>query len=75
MIFPTQGVSLPASRPTAVKAITVPEMFMPAKQSVSVTYEPRILYIEAALIYLMFSTVLSHLQARLEKHYQHHLQR
>ncbi|KAA8999202.1 amino acid ABC transporter permease [Affinibrenneria salicis] len=55
--------------------ITVPEMFMAAQRIVSVTYEPLILYIEAALIYLMFSTVLSHLQDRLEKHYQRHLQR
>ncbi|MEI7376813.1 amino acid ABC transporter permease [Dickeya chrysanthemi] len=52
--------------------ITVPEMFLAAQRIVSVTYEPLILYIEAALIYLMFSTVLSKLQARLEKYYQRH---
>ncbi|ACT08656.1 polar amino acid ABC transporter, inner membrane subunit [Dickeya chrysanthemi Ech1591] len=52
--------------------ITVPEMFLAAQRIVSVTYEPLFLYIEAALIYLMFSTVLSKLQARLEKYYQRH---
>ncbi|AIR69692.1 amino acid ABC transporter permease [Dickeya fangzhongdai] len=53
--------------------ITVPEMFLAAQRIVSVTYEPLILYIEAALIYLLFSTVLSRLQARLEKYYQRHI--
>ncbi|RNM02128.1 amino acid ABC transporter permease [Dickeya undicola] len=52
--------------------ITVPEMFLAAQRIVSVTYEPLILYVEAALIYLLFSTVLSKLQARLEKYYQRH---
>lgn len=53
--------------------ITVPEMFLAAQRIVSVTYEPLILYVEAALIYLLFSTVLSHLQTRLEKYYQRHI--
>lgn len=53
--------------------ITVPEMFLAAQRIVSVTYEPLILYIEAALIYLLFSTVLSQLQSRLEKYYQRHI--
>ncbi|MCA7014137.1 cysteine ABC transporter permease [Dickeya dadantii] len=53
--------------------ITVPEMFLAAQRIVSVTYEPLILYIEAALIYLLFSTVLSKLQTRLEKYYQRHI--
>ncbi|WP_420959666.1 amino acid ABC transporter permease [Brucella sp. IR073] len=48
-------------------AITVPELFMAAQRIVATTYEPLILYIEAALIYLVMSSVLSHLQARLEK--------
>ncbi|WP_042858282.1 amino acid ABC transporter permease [Dickeya sp. NCPPB 3274] len=52
--------------------ITVPEMFLAAQRIVSVTYEPLILYIEAALIYLLFSTVLSNLQTWLEKYYQRH---
>ncbi|GGA77556.1 cysteine ABC transporter permease [Brucella endophytica] len=48
-------------------AITVPELFMAAQRIVATTYEPLILYIEAAIIYLAMSSVLSHLQARLEK--------
>ena len=48
-------------------AITVPELFQAAQRIVAVTYEPLILYVEAALIYLAFSSVLSILQARLER--------
>jgi cystine transport system permease protein len=47
-------------------AITVPELFQAAQRIVAVTYEPLILYIEAALIYLALSTVLSQLQVYLE---------
>lgn len=47
-------------------AITVPEMFQTAQRIVAVTYEPLILYVEAALIYLAISSVLSALQTRLE---------
>ncbi|MGN6470323.1 MAG: amino acid ABC transporter permease [Rhizobiaceae bacterium] len=47
-------------------AITVPELFQAAQRIVATTYEPLILYIEAALIYLVLSSVLSSLQARLE---------
>jgi len=53
-------------------AITVPEMFQTAQRIVAVTYEPLILYIEAALIYLVLSSVLSGLQARLEKRLSRH---
>ncbi|GLS39632.1 cysteine ABC transporter permease [Mesorhizobium tianshanense] len=48
-------------------AITVPEMFQAAQRIVATTYEPLILYIEAAALYLALSSVLSALQARLEK--------
>ncbi len=48
-------------------AITVPELFQAAQRIVATTYEPLILYIEAALIYLALSSVLSALQVRLEK--------
>jgi len=48
-------------------AITVPEMFQAAQRIVATTYEPLILYIEAALLYLALSSVLSALQSRLEK--------
>jgi len=47
-------------------AITVPELFQAAQRIVATTYEPLILYIEAALIYLAMSSVLSSLQTRLE---------
>ncbi|TIO09757.1 ABC transporter permease subunit [Mesorhizobium sp.] len=47
-------------------AITVPEMFQAAQRIVATTYEPLILYIEAAALYLALSSVLSALQTRLE---------
>ncbi len=47
-------------------AITVPELFQSAQRIVATTYEPLILYIEAALIYLAMSSVLAWLQERLE---------
>lgn len=43
--------------------ITVMEMFMVTKQIVARTYEPLLLYIEIGLIYLIFSTALTKLQA------------
>lgn len=52
-------------------AVTVPELFQAAQRLASVTYEPLILYIETALIYLMFSSVLSLLQDRLELRLTH----
>ena len=48
-------------------AVTVPEVFQAAQRIVAVTYEPLILYVEAALIYLALSSVLSSLQVRLER--------
>jgi L-cystine transport system permease protein len=51
-------------------AITVPELFQTAQRIVATTYEPLILYIEAALIYLALSSVLSALQVRLEKRFE-----
>ncbi|KQT46282.1 cysteine ABC transporter permease [Aureimonas sp. Leaf454] len=50
-------------------AITVPELFQQAQRIVATTYEPLILYVEAALLYLAFSSVLSTLQSRLEKRF------
>ncbi|MBB5573742.1 MULTISPECIES: amino acid ABC transporter permease [Rhizobium] len=50
-------------------AITVPELFMAAQRIVATTYEPLILYIEAALIYLAMSSVLSMLQVSLERRF------
>jgi cystine transport system permease protein len=50
-------------------AITVPELFQSAQRIVATTYEPLILYIEAALIYLALSSILSALQVRLERRF------
>ena len=52
-------------------AVTVPELFQAAQRLASVTYEPLILYIETAFIYLLFSSVLSTLQDRLERRLTH----
>ena len=50
-------------------AITVPELFQAAQRIVATTYEPLVLYILAALVYLALSSVLSRLQAWLEARY------
>ena len=47
--------------------ITVMEMFMATQRIVARTYEPLALYLEVALIYLMFSTMLTWLQRWGEK--------
>ena len=47
--------------------ITVMEMFMATQRIVARTYEPLALYLEVALIYLMFSTLLTWLQRWGEK--------
>lgn len=47
-------------------AVTVPELFQSAQRIAAATYEPLTLYVEAALIYLIFSSILSALQTRLE---------
>ena len=55
--------------------ITVVEMFMPTQRIVARTYEPLALYIEVALIYLIFCTVLTRLQRVIERRlnsYTHH---
>lgn len=52
--------------------ITVPEIFQAAQRIASVTYEPLILYTEAALIYLVLCTFLSAAQTRLERHFSQH---
>lgn len=48
-------------------AITVPELFRAGQRIVATSYEPLVLYIQVALIYLVVSSVLSALQGRLEK--------
>ena len=47
--------------------ITVAEMFMATQRIVARTYEPLALYIEVALIYLVFCTILTRLQKVGEK--------
>ncbi len=47
--------------------ITVADMFMSAQKIVGRTYEPLWLYSEVALIYLVFSTILTLIQRRWEK--------
>ena len=47
--------------------ITVVEMFMAAQRIVARTYEPLALYCEVALIYLLFSTILTFFQRRGER--------
>jgi L-cystine transport system permease protein len=47
--------------------VTYTEMFRTAQQITATTYEPLVVYCEAGLIYLIFSTILSALQNRLEK--------
>lgn len=48
-------------------SITVVELFTTAQQIAARTYEPFALYLEAAVIYLAFSTLLTWLQTYLEK--------
>ena len=50
-----------------VASITVAEMFMAAQRIVARTYEPLLVYTEVALMYLVFSTVLTWLQHLGEK--------
>lgn len=52
--------------------ITVPEIFQAAQRIASVTYEPLVLYVEAALIYLVLCSLLSVLQARMERYFSRH---
>jgi cystine transport system permease protein len=48
-------------------SITLTEMFQVAQRVTAATYEPLLLYIEVAFIYLIFCTVLSAVQGRVEK--------
>lgn len=55
--------------------ITVMEMFRVAQQITATVYEPLVLYMEAAFIYLIFSTVLSWLQHAIEKRLERYVAR
>lgn len=67
--FPSLGNSLISLvKDTSLAAnITVIEMFYAAQRVVARTYEPLALYLEVGLIYLIFCTVLTKVQAVWEK--------
>lgn len=52
--------------------LTVPEIFQAAQRVAAVTYEPLVLYSEAALIYLVLCSALSSAQVRLERRFGRH---
>ncbi len=67
--FPSLGnglISLVKDSSLAM-SITVPEMFMAAVRVAGRTYEYMALYLEVALVYLVFCTVLNKIQHVLEK--------
>lgn len=47
-------------------SVTIIDMFMVGQQIAARTYEPLILYTEVAFIYLMFCTILTYIQGKLE---------
>lgn len=53
--------------------LTVQEIFMRAKQISAIAYKPMLLYCEAALVYLIFSTFLTFIQNAMEKRLGKHL--
>jgi L-cystine transport system permease protein len=55
--------------------ITVTELFQIAQRITAATYEPLWMYIEAAFIYLMFCSVLSMLQHKIEKRLERYVTR
>lgn len=56
-----------------VSSITVAEILMTAKKIIAVEFQPLLFYCEAAVVYLIFSTVLTQLQGMLEKKLGKHL--
>jgi cystine transport system permease protein len=54
-------------------AVTLAELFQVAQQITARTYEPLWLYTEAAFIYLMFCSVLTYFQSKMEGWYSRHL--
>ena len=52
-----------------VATITVHEIFQTAQAINAVKFQPLLLYIEAAFVYLIFSTVLTQIQGMLEKNW------
>ena len=56
-----------------VSTITVAEIMMTAKSIIAIKFQPLLFYCEAAVVYLIFSTVLTQLQGMLEKKLGKHL--
>lgn len=56
-----------------VSILTVQEIFATAKQISAIEMEPMLLYCEAALVYLIFSTFLTYFQSAVEKKLGRHL--
>jgi cystine transport system permease protein len=56
-------------------AITLTEMFQIAQRITAATYEPLVLYCEVAFIYLLFCTILSTLQKKIEKNLERYVAR
>lgn len=56
-------------------AITLTEMFQIAQRITAATYEPLVLYCEVAFIYLLFCTILSTLQNKIEKNLERYVAR
>lgn len=58
-----------------VANITIVELFMVSQRIAARTYEPLILYTMAAVVYLLFSTVLTYLQTKLEQRTSRHIRK
>ncbi|MEA4988962.1 MAG: amino acid ABC transporter permease [Anaerovorax sp.] len=56
-----------------VATLTVAEIFQTGQQITAITYEPLLLYLEVAFVYLIFSTGLTYLQEFTEKKLGKHL--
>ncbi len=56
-----------------VSSITVSEILFTAKGIIATKFQPLLLYCEAAFVYLIFSTILTQLQGKLEKKLGKHL--
>ena len=52
----------------------MPEVRPPEQQVADVVYEPLVLYLEVAFVYLMMNTVLTILQSKLEGRLSKHVQ-
>lgn len=54
--------------------LTIPELLQTGQQITAVVYEPLVLYLEVAFVYLMMNTVLTILQSKLEGRLSKHVQ-